>query len=447
MDRKSAGSIDRDMDDLLEEMSLLADEAGDWREHLPYAAAAGFLDDVNYQERYGAHVDECQYCQGLVDALHPDEQTVAKLLSQTRELPLSHEEAPGSVADAIAEARWSLDALLSAFVAQPSRGTLRKWADAQMWLTYANQALEGPDSSALTPWAGTVTLSLDTYLNPKVTASEGDRYGDTVEEMVTFLMAGGYRVAHAGDPRSGSISARICDLAPHYGRRKNPTRPGQEVTITQKTEFGVTGYCAWPVHIATPIYEVKKFEDNFGQQGIVQWLTLQGETRPYASFAKMERREPRSHEWHKGLIALRNTMAHGSLGCIVVGGSTAIGDEAMSAAAQDALVYLRKQRPLYVLGGFGGYAQDLARYLCLTETLPPNDHTWTHVNAFNDYIGPSHLHNGLDESENRTLAETDDVEAATRLVLLGLERMRSQQRHQPLEQFDNQRSRPQTKAN
>ena len=434
------------MDDLLEGMSILADEAGDWREHLPYAAAARFLDDVNCQERYGAHVDECQYCQGLVDALHPDEQTVAKLLSQTRELPLSHE-APGSVADAIAEARWSLDDLLGALVAQPSRGTLRKWANAQMWLTYANQALEGPDSSAPTPWAGTVTLSLDTFLNPKVTESEVDRYGDTVEEMVTFLMAGGYRVAHAGDPRSGSISARICDLAPHYGRRKIPTQPGQEVTITPKTEFGVTGYCAWPVHIATPIYEVNTYEENFGQRGMIKWLTLQGETRPYASFAKMERREPLSHEWRKGLIALRNTMAHGSFGCIVVAGSTSIGDEAMSSVAQDALVYLRKQRPLYVLGGFGGYAQDLATVLGLTEALPPTDHTWTHVNAFSDYIGPRHLHNGLDESENRTLAVTDDVEAATRLVLLGLERMRTQQRHQQLEQFDNQHGRPQTKAN
>ena len=436
MDRRPASSIDHNMDDLLEEMARLADEAGDWRGHLPYAAAAGFLHDVNFQERYGAHVDACQYCQGLIDALHPGEQTVAKLLSHGHEMPL-RQEGPERAAGAVAEARWMLDDLRNVLVEQPSRGTLRKWASSQQWLTYANQALEGPDSSALAPWLGTVMLSLDAVLNPIITETRDDRLGNTVEDVASLLLAFGYRVAHAGDPRSGSISTRICDLAPHYGRRKTPSQLSQTTTFAQKLEFGVTGYCVGSVHINAPAVEVKTYDEKFGQQGIVKWLTMEGETRPYSYFAKSDRHAALSYEWDNGLTAIRNTMAHESLACIVVGGSTVLGHETMPLAAQDAMVSLRNQRPLYVLGGFGGCAQDIATFLGLTNALATTHYTWAHADAFSDYRGPTHLHNGLDESENRTLAETDDAEAATRLVLLGLERVRTRQRHRPPKSFEN----------
>ena len=436
MDRRPASSIDHSMDDLLEEMGRLADEAGDWREHLPYAAAAGFHDDVDFQERYGAHVDECRYCQGLIDALHPGEETVAKLLSHTHEMPLP-EERPAYAAGAVAEARWVLDGLRGVVVEQPARGTLREWASSQQWLTYANQALEGPDSSALSPWLGTVMLSLDAVLNPIITETRDDRLGNAVEDVASFLLAFGYRVAHAGDPRSGSISTRICDLAPHYGRRKTPTQLGQTTTFVQKMEFGVTGYCVGSAHINAPAVEVKTYDEKFGQQGIVKWLTLEGETRPYSYFAESDGHEVLSYGGDSGLTAIRNTMVHESLACIVVGGSTVVDHKTMPSVAQDALVSLRDRRPLYVLGGFGGCAQDIAAFLGLTNALETTHYTWSHADAFSDYRGPIHLHNGLDELENRTLAETDDAEAATRLILLGLERVRARQRHRPLKSFEN----------
>ena len=434
MDRRSAGSIGHNMDDLLEQMSILADEAGDWRDHLPYAAAAGFLEDARYQERYGAHVDECQYCQRLVDALHPGEHTIAKLLSQAREMPL-RAEVSVNVADAVADANWYLGNIRDVFV-DPSRmtrrGTLRKWANVQQCLTNAILALEGPDSSALAAWTGTVALALDTpHPNPNVTESGDDRFGDTVEEVASLLLAFGYRVAHAGDLRPGSVSARICHLAPQFGRRRIPAQPKQDSTNAPEADFGVTGYCAWPVHIGMPFEEVETYEATFGQRGIVKWLTLEGETRPYSHFAEMDRRVPGTYEWDNGLIALRNTMVHESFACIAMGGSTVIGHKAMPSVAQDALVCLRNKHPLYVLGGLGGFARDIATVLHLTDAQPTTQATWHDIDAFSAYIGPEHLHNGLDASENRTLAETVDVEGATQLVLLGLDRVAGQQRNRP----------------
>ena len=433
MGRKSAGSIRDNMDDLLEQMSRLADEAGDWRDHLPYAAAAGFLKDERYHERYGVHVDECQYCQRLVDALHPGEEMLATLVSQAREMP-QRVEGFVNVADAVADASWYLDNTRGVLV-DPSRttprGPLWNLAQARQSVTKIILETEGPESSALAPWAGTIALSLDTSLVPNVTDRGNDWFADTMEDVASLLLASGYRVAHADDLRPGSISARIVKLACHHGLRRIPTQASQSPTNEPDLAFGATGYCAWPIHIGMPVNEVEKYEGGFGQQGIVKWLTLEGETRPFSYFAKADRREPAPHEWDHGLIARRNTMVHDSLACIVAGGSTVIGHEAMPSVAQDALVSLRNQRPLYVLGGLGGCAQEIATVLRLTDAQPKVHGRLHDMAAFSDYIGPEHLHNGLNALENQTLAETTDVEEATTLVLRGLDRVVSQQRNWP----------------
>ena len=52
----------------------MADETGDWRGHVPYAAARSYLDDPGISAQYEAHVDGCAYCRRLVDALNPTQQ-------------------------------------------------------------------------------------------------------------------------------------------------------------------------------------------------------------------------------------------------------------------------------------------------------------------------------------------------------------------------------------
>ena len=418
------------MDDLLDQMSVLADEAGDWREHLPYAAAVGFLEDEKYQQRHGDHVDSCQYCQQLINALHPGEDTIAKLLSRVAEFSLGREAwVDVDVADAVAEARWNLDSLRDVVLAQSHGdypGALRAWANAQQNLVHASQSLDDPYSEALVPWTATVALSLDTQ--PHVTSVERrkDQFGELLEDAVSLLLASRLRVALAGDLQTGGISERICNLAHQFGRRRVSTRPKKYPVDVDELRFGITEYCAWPVHISMPLEKVGTYEASFGKLGMIQWLTLQGESRPYSDFVEMARHQPAAEEWERGLTALRNTMIHDSLGQITMGGSTDIRHGAMPSLAQDALVSLRGQHPLYVLGGFGGCAQELAVAMNLTEKQPINDVNWPGFDEFNRYIGAKHLHNGLNDSENQTLAETTDVEEAVQLVGLGMGRVVSQ---------------------
>ena len=77
-------------------MAEMAEEAGDWRGHVPYAAARSYHDDPAVCAHYEAHVDECAYCRRMIDALNPSQ----KLLEGFREL-VQQVQGRGAVAEEV----------------------------------------------------------------------------------------------------------------------------------------------------------------------------------------------------------------------------------------------------------------------------------------------------------------------------------------------------------
>ena len=57
----------------LKEMEKLADEAGDWRVHMPYEALVSYRNDSAVREQFEDHYSNCPFCQRAVDALNPYE--------------------------------------------------------------------------------------------------------------------------------------------------------------------------------------------------------------------------------------------------------------------------------------------------------------------------------------------------------------------------------------
>lgn len=57
--------------DFLRSVEKIAEEAGDWRDHLPYDAVLAFHGDDAVREKFKDHVDSCAYCQELIDTLQP----------------------------------------------------------------------------------------------------------------------------------------------------------------------------------------------------------------------------------------------------------------------------------------------------------------------------------------------------------------------------------------
>ena len=115
------------------------------------------------------------------------------------------------------------------------------------------------------------------------------------------------------------------------------------------------------------------------------------------------------------MAALRNTIGHHTLARIAIGGATTPINGPMPTLAQDALASLQDEQPLYVLGGFGGCAKNIATALQLTAT-PTTKSKTRGLERFAPFAGPQSLHNGLDAAENQSLADTADVEEAMRLV-------------------------------
>ena len=58
---------------LVREVDHWAEEGGDWTEHLPYGFAAEYYESPKTQAQFRAHVDECSYCQRLLETLHPSD--------------------------------------------------------------------------------------------------------------------------------------------------------------------------------------------------------------------------------------------------------------------------------------------------------------------------------------------------------------------------------------
>jgi len=63
----------------LEGVAELANEAGDWRDHLPYKAALNFHEDERVRGQYETHVNDCAYCKELIETLRPSERMLGDL--------------------------------------------------------------------------------------------------------------------------------------------------------------------------------------------------------------------------------------------------------------------------------------------------------------------------------------------------------------------------------
>ena len=64
---------------VLAEIEQMAAQDKQRDEHVPYAAARRYHDDIEIGERYGPHVDECGYCRRMIDALSPTDELVDAL--------------------------------------------------------------------------------------------------------------------------------------------------------------------------------------------------------------------------------------------------------------------------------------------------------------------------------------------------------------------------------
>lgn len=236
---------------------------------------------------------------------------------------------------------------------------------------------------------------------------------DAMTEVARHLLAMGARLVYGGDLRAHGFTELLFELVARHRRDADvgDARPA------------IVSYLAWPVHSGKPAQDIQTLAQDLkglaelhclGQQGQELALDAMSPARPA--------RSPTREEWAVGLTALRRVLTEASDARIVLGGLVSGFKGSMPGIAEEALCSLRAGQPLYLIGGFGGCARDIAEELRLVAPRPTQVVPWAGREQFYG-LDSSALRNGLSSDENETLARTVHVDEAVALMLRGLLRV------------------------
>ena len=259
-------------------------------------------------------------------------------------------------------------------------------------------------------WAATVAVSVsDTPDLAAMGLSEGHLH-DAMETVAAKLLAFGYRLAYGGDLRPDGFTERLLEFAATYDR-----------SVASNGVSAVTDYLAWPVHVSMAPEQKHALAEGLGDATEISWLSCDGEPMDAAECVDMPSLRPDAETWARGLTAMRKAMTASTNARLVLGGRVEGFKGTLPGIAEETLLALESEQPVYIFGGFGGCARDIAESLGLIEPGQKTQRDWNGRNLFAGANLP--LNNGLSEEENRTLAKTPHIDEAVLLTLTGLERV------------------------
>jgi hypothetical protein len=250
-------------------------------------------------------------------------------------------------------------------------------------------------------------------------------------EIVRHVLALDGSIAYGGDLRAAGYTESLFDLVRAYNPRDlaGPER--------------VTAYLAWPIGLAlTPAQRAD----------LVNVATLEEVAPPAGApttLPPIPDRNPSELLWNSlSLTKMRHEMTAALGARVVLGGRISGQQGLLPGLIEEAALAIGAEKPLYVVGGFGGCGRVLASALmgAAPEELALEyqlDHTSRyrelHDQAVSAGVAPSFealgkllrgaavegLHNGLSQAENERLFGTDDVDEVVALLLRGLRRIAS----------------------
>ena len=234
---------------------------------------------------------------------------------------------------------------------------------------------------------------------------------DAMAEIALQVLASGTSLACGGDLRQHGFTEVLAEL---LGRYRDHPRHGGTIVVTD--------YLAWPVHIRMTSDEIAAFSAEHEPAVRLVFLGPDGARLAREQRLKLPVHEPKEEEWTKGLTAMRTVMRNDIQARVVLGGRVEGYKGSMPGIAEETCLSLEAGQPVFVLGGFGGCARDIAETVGLVECWAGSRGDWTGRECFRKY-SPDHLRNGLSREENIVLARTPHIQEAVTLVSRGLRRI------------------------
>lgn len=234
---------------------------------------------------------------------------------------------------------------------------------------------------------------------------------DAMTEISRHLLAMGARLVYGGDLRDNGFTKLLFELVARHRRDADvgDTRPA------------VSNYLPWPVHSMKSKEYLTGLRDELEGLGVLHCLDRYGQPVVPNSYGVAAAGDFSDDDWAESLTAMRRTQTDAIHARIVVGGRVTKFKGRMPGIAEETEFALKGKQPLYLLGGFGGCARDIAADMGLIRGGP----------AEVDWAGRKELSvwkwtamaNGLEQAEIETLARTVHVDQAVALILRGLLRL------------------------
>ncbi len=272
----------------------------------------------------------------------------------------------------------------------------------------------------------TVAVSISESPDMGVLGLAQEHLDDAMSEVARHLLAMGARLVYGGDVRPKGFTELLVEIAIRHSRDtgERPTTDEQHATNERPTrderpgQAMFTNYFPWPVHVRLSAEEVE--ERRRAVEGLAElvFLRADGRVMPFEERLRLTPREPTEDEWAQGLTSMRALVTGVSDARIVLGGKVEDFKGRMPGVAEESLFALRAGQPLFLLGGFGGCARDIADEIGLAPT-GGRRRDWPGRGEFAHFTADG-LRNGLGVEENFTLATTVHVDQAVTLILRGL---------------------------
>ena len=254
-----------------------------------------------------------------------------------------------------------------------------------------------------------VSISISESPDMPVLGMSDQHLQDAMYEVATHLLANGADLAYGGDLRPGGFTELLFELLYRY-------RDGAGGGCN------VTNYLAWPVHIRMAADDINRTVS--GLKNIrLRFIGRDGGDISVRKRQRMTSRQPNKRELSEGLTAMRKMMCSETDARVALGGRVRGYSGRMPGVAEEVLLSLESRRPVFLLGGFGGCARDIAETLGLANRWAGSRPSWPGRDELERY-GAEDLRNGLSIEENRALAGSPHLGQAVPLILRGIHRLR-----------------------
>ncbi len=188
-----------------------------------------------------------------------------------------------------------------------------------------------------------------------------------------------------------------------------------------------TGYVPWSVHRALTSDQINEYRKAIGMLGQYAFLDQDGLPLDDPTADRgLEGEDVDPTTTAHGLTRMREHWTENTNGRLVVGGSRDVFRGRMPGIVEEAILTIRAGKPMFIAGGFGGAAGDIARTLGLDPEnwlgLPDQSSRPDLIELVNvaDAAGWTASTNGLTEQQNQQLAISYRASEIASHVIVGI---------------------------